>query len=306
MKNDENDDDEIYCVMDLLEKPWLIKDSRKYRKMTYNNCSLSNPIDEDDRMRFQYEVNPTFVNQKTDLSEEDLKRLEDQIITFNDSDEDIETTTVVLEDVTLNPASKNILDGFFNMQDFIAQPQTTTTTPSPSLSNFNMATLDEMFGIRRDDTVTQHKNFESELAPKKDNETLKHLEIELKRAFSELFQSDPEFQMNIVALINRRDDDAQQNYNQIIEILGRKLKEKLESFQNEQQINNFDENENDQQVTVNPNESISRKRRSNRNYFVVKDLNCVDSHEIDVLTCADCLLEVLKESFKYLFVFLIS
>jgi hypothetical protein len=294
MKSDE-DDDEIYCVMDILEKPWLIKDSLKYRKMTYNNCSLTNPIDEDDRMRFQYEVNPTFVSQKTDLSEEDIRNMEDQIISLKDSEE-VETTTVVLEDVTLNPSSKNILDGFFNMQDFIAQPQTTTTTSRPALSDFNMAALDEMFGIRKDESVTQHKNFESEVAPKKDNETLKHLEIEIKRAFSELFQSDPEFQMNIVALINRRDDSAaQKNFNQIIEILGRKLKDKLESYHNEQLNNNFDETENDQQVTVNPNESIVRKRRSYRNIFVVKGLNCVDSHEIDVLTCADCSLEVKKK-----------
>lgn len=289
MKNDE-DDEELYCVVDILEKPWLIKYSLKYRKMTFNNCSLTNPIDEDDRMRFKYEVNPTFINQKTDLSEEDIKQMEDQIISLKvESDEEIETTTLVLEDVTLNHSSKNILDGFFNMQDFIAQPQTTTTASPPALSGFNMA----MFGIH-DESMTQQKNFESEAAPKKDSDTLKHLEIDIKRAFSELFQSDQEFQMNIVALINRRDDmNAQKNYNQIIEILGSKLKDKLESYHDEQKnkINNEDA-ENEHQVTVNPNESISRKRRSSLSFFVVKDLNCFDSHEIDVLTCADCSLEV--------------
>lgn len=276
--------------MDIIEKPWLIKDSRKHRKMAYNNCSLINPIDDDDRIHFQYEVNPTFNNHRTELSSEDLKIMEDQIIALKDSDEEsIETTTVILDDVTLNPSSKNILDGFFNMQDyFIAQPQTTTTTYSP-LSDFNLATLDEMLGIRKDESVTQQKNFES--AAKKDNETLKHLEIQIKRAFSELFQSDPEFQLNIVALINRRDDsETQKNYNQIIEILGRKLQDKLESFQNERI--SHEENENDQQVTVNPHEYIFRKRRSFRSFFLVKELNCVDSHEIDVLTCADCSIEV--------------
>lgn len=287
MKNDENDE-ETLCEMDILEKPWLVKDSRKFRKMTYNNCSLTNPIDDDDRIRFQYEVNPTFINQNSELSEEDLKRMEDQIVSLKDSDEEIESTTVILEDATLNPSSKNILDGLFNMQDFIAQPQTTTTS-LPPLSDFNMAALDEMFGMKRDESVTK-KSFESFGAPN-ENESYKHLEIEIKRAFSELFQSDPDFQMNIIALVNRRDSpDAQNNYNQIIALLGKKLKEKIESHQNEQTRN--DESENDQQVTVNPNEFvITRKRRSSGRLLVVRDINCIDSH-IDVLTCADCSLEV--------------
>lgn len=287
-KND-GDDEDIFCMIDILEKPWLIKDSIKFRKMIYNNCSFEIPVD--DQEAFQYEVNPSFVSQKTtDLSEEELKRMEDQIISLKDSDEEVatETTTVIFEDVTLNQQSKNILDDLFKMQDFMtAQPDQTTpsysSTPS-TLSNFDIAKLDEMIS----ETVTK-KNIENTAsAIKRDNETLSHLETNIKKAFSELFQSDPEFQSNIIALVNRRDNlEAQKNYNRIIEILGKKLKDKIESYHNEQ--NNYEVNDNDQQL----NESnINREKRSNKFKFVVKNLNCVDSHKIDVLTCADCSLEV--------------
>jgi hypothetical protein len=332
----ENEDggEEIYCVMDILEKPWLIKDSVKFRKMTYNNCSLANPVDDDNRLQFQYEMNPVFVNQRSEMSDDDLRLMEDQIISTSDlnsnrrvvlseaedlrptEEEIIETTTVVLEDAaTLNPSSKNILDSFFNMQNLFAQsPSTTTTTTITTESGFKMPALDEMFGVKRVENSQsqashsvdeiQEKNYADvdAVSPKRDNETLRDLEVEFKKAFSELFQSDPEFQMNIIALINRNDSlQAEKNYNQIIAILGRKLKDKLDSYAEE--LKSVDQEvEGEQQVTVNPNEPIvisRRKRSSNSIRFVIKEVQC--SHEIDSLTCADCSLEVCvsRGSFKW-------
>lgn len=300
MKNDA--DEEIYCVIEVFEKPWLVKDLIKFRKMTYNNCSLSNAIennDDDDDDRLQFENNPTFTNQRTELTDEELKRMEDQILAIKSSEEEVvESSTVILEVATLNPSSKNILDGLFNMQDFFSQPTTTTTTdipssPSSSLSNFNMASLDEMFDTRRVENSHAQPVREQEMPsvtdlPKKDNETLRNLEVEIKKAFSELFQSDPEFQMNIIALINRKDNaQAQKNYNQIIDIIGRKLKDKIDSYSAEQRVVVND-------TVVNQNEpvSASRKKRSNTRRFVLNDIQCQNSHEIDVLTCANCFLEV--------------
>lgn len=317
-------EEEIYCVMDILEKPWLIKDSVKYRKMTYNNCSLANPVDDDNRLQFQYEMNPVFVNQRTEMSEDDLRLMEDQIISTGDDsnrrvvlseaedvrpteEEIVETTTVVLEDAaTLNPSSKNILDSFFNMQNLFAQSSSETTTTTTTESGFNMSALDEMFGVKRVensqsqtsgvDEIQEEKKYADvdAISPKRDNETLRDLEAEFKKAFSELFQSDPEFQMNIIALINRNDNlQAEKNYNQIIAILGRKLKDKLDSYAEERKSGGDQDVEGEQQVTVNPNEPIvitRRKRNSNSIRFVVKEVQC--SHEIDSLICADCSLEV--------------
>lgn len=282
-------DDEIFCEMDVLEKPWLIRDSRKFRKMTYNNCSLTIPTNDEDRMRFQYDINPTFVNQKTFG---DLKDMEDQIITTRPRKPSIATTSTSTtaatveesdeDDATLaplNPSSKNLLDDFFNMNMYFPPPpkpaatSTTTTSPQP---NLNLDALDEMFGLRRvensqaepkisddessGDENLQQKRVESVDAavPTRNETALKELESEIKKVFSELFQTDPEFQTNIIALINRKDDtNAQKNYNYVISILASKLKDKIETF-NDRKPDESD----DVQVTVNPNASgdIRRKR----------------------------------------------
>lgn len=309
MKNE--NDEEIYCEMDVLEKPWLMRNSNKYRKMTYNNCSLENPSDDDDKIRFQYEINPTFVNQKLDLSQLDISDMEDQIVTemprrttsvrtrttkttvvsttIEDDDED-ETTLA-----PLNPSSKNLLDDFFNMNNFFSPPPattstTTTTTPKP-LSNFNLDALDEMFGIKKvansqaepklvdssDDENLQQKRVENVNAIPLRNETaLKDLEIEIKKVFSELFQTDPEFQMNIIALINRKDDlNAQKNYNYVISILTAKLKDKIETF-------NERRNDDEHQVTVDPlNEEIRSKRSTNIRDLTEGALGTLDHIDVD-------------------------
>jgi hypothetical protein len=68
--------------------------------------------------------------------------------------------------------------------------------------------------------------------------------------------------MNIIALINRKDDSmAQKNYNYVISILAAKLKDKIESY-NDRRIEAYD-----QQVTVNPNDQEQgdiRKKRDTR------------------------------------------
>lgn len=283
-------EEEVVCEMDVLEKPWLVKDSKKFRKMTYNNCSLTNPSDDEDRMRFQYEINPTFVNQRTEISGSEISDIEDQIIT---SKPKVSTTTTTVastpasdeydDGVTLpplDPSSKNVLDGFFNMNNYFPPPQTeptTTSTLSPLFSNFNMDSLDEMFGMKKvansqaqprpsdnnessgDGDNLQQKRVDEVNATS--NETaLKDLETDIKRAFSELFQTDPEFQMNIIALINRNDDTtAQKNYNYVVSILAAKLKDKIETLKR-----NEENSGGEVQATVDPldNTGDIRKKRS--------------------------------------------
>lgn len=284
----DGNDDEIYCEMDVLEKPWLIRDSRKFRKMTYNNCSLTNPLDDDDQMRFHYEINPTFINQRTELTNDELGEMEDQIITAEPR-ETTSTSTLTIDeddDVTLpplNPSSKNLLDDFFNMNNFFPPPQTPTTT-STTLSpmpNFNMDALDEMFGIKKldnsqaestvrdssNDNLQQKRVETVDKVPTKNETALKELETEIKKVFSELFQSDPEFQSNIIALINRKDDSTvQHNYNYVVSILASKLKDKIETF-NERRNDEIDEV---QQVTIDPlngEGDVTRRKRSHSKHI---------------------------------------
>lgn len=284
MQNEKND--EIYCDMDVLEKPWLIQNLQKYRKITFNNCSLTNLTDDDDRMRFQYEINPTFATTRTELSQDELLEMEDQIVTSKPrkvpTTTEMTTTTSTTEGTTdrndgestlapLNPSSKNVLDDFFNMNNYFPPPQNptkTTSTASPLLPNLNVDAMDEIFGIKKvvdsqseprvredessvmDEESIEQKRVKNVKSVATINETaLKDLEIEIKKVFSELFQSDPEFQLNIIALINRKDDStAQKNYNYVISILANKLKDKIETFNNRR----IDENDDAQQVTIDP------------------------------------------------------
>lgn len=287
---------EIYCEMDVVEKPWLIRDSRKFRKMTYNNCSLNNSADEDDRMRFQYDVNPTFVNQRTEMTQDDLSAMEDMIIPSNPRPKTSTTTTTTETSTTttttespenltpLDPSSKNLLDDFFNMNNYFPPPQdpTTSTSTVEPLSNFNMDALNEMFGMKKiansqaiprstddDELSTTEENLQKKRVENNDaihinNETaLKELEADIKKVFSQLFQSDPEFQMNIIALINRKDDStAQKNYNYVISILASRLKDKIETYNDKRTNENDDDS---RQVTIDPllnGEGDIRKKRS--------------------------------------------
>jgi hypothetical protein len=243
-------EDEIYCVMDVLEKPWLMRDEKKFRKMTYNNCSLENPSDDDDQMRFQFDINPTFVNQRTELTDEDLSEMEDQIVVEQPRSTTEKISTTTEDEITLAPLnsnSKNLLDDFFNTNNFFPPPQTSTTTSTaPPIA---MDALDEMFGMKKvenfqsepqsrssDESSSSDDNLqqkEVDEKPSSNNSTLKDLETDIKKVFSELFQTNPEFQSNIIALINRKDDTtAHKNYNFVISILASKLKDKIEISRN--------------------------------------------------------------------------
>lgn len=278
MKHQENDESEIYCAVDVLEKPQL--NFRKPSEMLYNNCSLTKSVDV---IRFN------------DDSEENFKTMKDQVVLLKDSEEEIvESSTIFQEDVTLSPLSKTILDDFFSMQNFMTKsetPQTDASSPysttSMPLSASSITTLNENLGLENyDSAVTQEQENSRSVnldVPRIDNKTLHHLEIETKKAFSELFQFDPEFQQNIITLIKTNYSEAQTK--QSIDILARKLKDKIESYRKAQMVN-------EQQVTLNSGEFSVRKRRSHRNIFVVKNLLC-DPFENNILTCADCSLEVI-------------
>lgn len=314
MQNEQGD--EIYCDMDVLEKPWLMRDLQKFRKVTYNNCSLNNPTDDDDRMRFQYEINPIFTTRRTELSQDNLFDMEDQIVTVKPKKvttprsitvrtTTTEITTAIEEEeeettiAPLDPSSKNVLDDFFNMNNYFPPPQipttTTTTTDLPLLSNLNMDALDEIFSVKkvessqsepqvREDDNLQEKRVDPEnAAPMTNGTALKNLEFEIKKVFSELFQSDGEFQMNIIALINRKDDlRAQKNYNYVLSVLASKLKDKIETFNDQRSDGNFDA----QQVTIDPLNSegdIRYKRSYNMRIWDLAEeaLDTLDHIDVD-------------------------
>lgn len=305
-------DDEIYCEVDVIEKPWLIKDSKKFRKMSYNNCSLTNPIDDEDRMRFQYEVNPTFINNKPPLSQYDISSMEDQIVTTSPREFSTIVPTMTSETTTedddddditlppLNQSSKNLLDDFFNMNNFFPPPPSpvTTSTISP-LTNHNSDALGEMLGMKKieksnaeskvideslggDDNLQQRRIESVDSIQTKNETALKELEVEIKKVFSELFQNDPEFQSNIIGLINRKDDSsAQKNYNYVINTLASRLKDRIETF-NERRSDDTDE----AQVTIDPSTESGdiRKKRSNEmNIWELTEdaLDTLDRFDID-------------------------
>lgn len=323
---------EIICLVDVLEKPWLLKDSNKYRKMTYNNCSLINLSDDDDKIKNTFQINPVFQNQRNDVTNEDLTDMEEQIIPIGSNRRVQATsrgtrpttttsTTEMPESSTepLNSNSKNLLDDFFNMNNYFPPPAnptttttrststTTTTTSLPPISNFNLDALDEMFGLKKVGQVNQMPTKENDAADgsgeevieeKKVNlqetgvtdneEALKELEMEIKKTFSELFQSDPDFQNNIIALINRKNDEtALKNYNFVINILASKLKDKIEDY-NER--NSAKQQANPTIVTssdVNENHNQGEKRRKKRSAEATKKIWDLAEQAIDKLDYYD-------------------
>ncbi|KAL7042638.1 hypothetical protein ACKWTF_001228 [Chironomus riparius] len=253
MKNEHDED--IYCEMDVLEKPWLTKDNKKYRKMVYNNCSLVNSVDDEERTKFEYDINPIYVNQRSEMSSDEIRLMEDEIITEKSQEDETvvteQTTTIVLEDATLSaldPSSKNILDNFFNMNHYFPHTTASTTTTASTLDNIDMKIIDEMLESRKIEDSQAQQTHESSTninietttqldaeallnERRRNSKALKELEVEIKKTFSELFQTDPEFQTNIIALINRKDDsNVQVNYNYVVNILANKLKDKIEAY----------------------------------------------------------------------------
>lgn len=255
-------EDEVVCEIDVIEKPWLVKNLNKYRKMIYNNCSLSSTPDDDDKMRFQYEVNPSFLNQREEMSQDDMNDLEDQIVAFTQKPHKPRTTTTTTitaetesDDVTHSVITTVTTTETSHTRNNVLPPMETTTpgdNTSP-LSNMNMDALDEIFGIKKSvgntnaappSSRTDESSTIDESTP---DATNKSLETEIKKIFSDLFQNDPEFQNSIITLISKRDDvEAQQN---VISILANKLKEKLENLS-------------DQQTEVTDSQTGTRAKRS--------------------------------------------
>lgn len=247
MKNET--DDEVVCEMNVIEKPWLVHNHKKYRKMIYNNCSLTIEDDEDDKMRFQYDVNPSFINQREDMSQDDMNDLEEQIVALTHKPLRPKTSTTTTTMATIDDLTESLTDTSAEESqtpDSLPPPMETTTPSSglsSPLSNMNMDALDEIFGIRKTAGNTHALPPSSTSIDNRsnNNEASEHsilsadkvkLEIEIKKVFSELFQNDPEFQKNIIALTQRNDDiEAQQN---VISILANKLKEKFENLSDQQ------------------------------------------------------------------------
>lgn len=198
----------------------------------------------------------------------------------------------------LNPSSKNLLDDFFNMNNYFPPPQIPSTiqftTASPASPNLNMDALDEMFGMKKvsnsqtepkvNDDESENDNLQQqrvgEAIPTRNEAALKDLESHIKKSFSELFQTDPVFQMNIIALINRNDDSsAQKNYNYVINILASKLKDKIEMFNARQHAG-----DDDVQVTIDPlSESGDIRKKRSPSKFTNKEFWNLAEDALDTL-----------------------
>lgn len=268
---DEANIEETSCFIIILEKPWLQKDSQKYREMVYNNCSvpfLKTPPES------SYSMSPLFGNKRqAEMTSGNMKDLESQIQfgTTNtekpeverttEMSEEFETTTEKVESAeTLNPSSKNMLDDIFNLKNYfepnIEEKTTETPTTEKPLSGFSMDALDSLFGIKKEvkeQTFTANRAFpninaspterSSEESYSNSNSESKEksggsndlnvLELEVKRTFSELFQNNPEFQRAITDLINEKNEQlVQEKYSYVFNILMSNLKEKIEKFSN--------------------------------------------------------------------------
>jgi hypothetical protein len=226
----ETEDDDIYCEIVVLEKPWLIRDNQKFSEMTANNCSL--PIVTNDR--FHYVVNKVFVNQKNDTV-----NVDDQVIMSSSTTTESQVSLESEEESTtekmntsssssLSGNSMNFLDNFFNVNNFLS-PKITSTTVA------NDEVVDEVIESRTNEQSQQNaENINSDNNSNNNSDDLsrtrENLEIEIKKAFSELFQTNAEFQAKIIALIHRTDDSQlEENSKIIINILTNHLKTKFEN-----------------------------------------------------------------------------
>lgn len=222
----ESEDVESYCEMVVLEKPWLIRDNQKFSEMTSNNCSLPTlTVD-----RFHYVVNQAFVNQKADpinVDEQIIQVSTTEATTSSEIKEEFTTEMTTSPSSNLNGNSMSFLDNFFNVENFLS-PTTTTVAADKEVDEVVQSRTNEQSLQNAEKTNNNDNNTSSEEILKR----RENLEIVIKKAFSELFQTNPEFQAKIIALIHRRDDsEVEENSKVIINILTNHLKEKFESPQ---------------------------------------------------------------------------
>lgn len=244
---DENEaESESFCEIIVLEKPWLIRNNRKFSEMTSNNCSL--PLTND---RFHYVVNQVFVNTQSDPT-----NVDDQIITTELSaeiesttessvttEDDEETTSTTKEPSHASPMlsgnSMSFLDSFFNVNNFM--PSASTLPPSSSLESSTSApdgaseTQVELKTVEdtksSNDAIGGNGSTESEVKNEFDSKTM---EVEIRKAFSELFQSNAEFQARFISLIHRTDEaKTDENSKFIVNALTHHIKDKIETLLNQ-------------------------------------------------------------------------
>lgn len=249
-------EDETVCSILVLEKPWLIKDSEKYKSLVTNNCSLPEvpQISEN-----EYSINPIFQNNQTTLSSEEMKELEGQIkvddittakIAETSGEENDKTTD---DDSSLKISSKNMLDDIFNLNNYYhtnneptAEIPTTTTTNS--LSSFSQDALDNLFDVKKDpveSSIKKEEKIDIHQTNSRNESISQALEMDIKRIFSDLFQNDPNFQAAITSLIRETNPDvAKEKYNYIFSVIMSHLQ--IEAMQSKSV----------------PEDSLNRKKRS--------------------------------------------
>lgn len=277
--NDDNNEaeSESFCEIIVLEKPWLIRNNRKFSEMTSNNCSL--PLTND---RFHYVVNQAFVN-----SQSEPTNVDDQIITTELSaeiesstesatiEDDEETASTTEEPTHASPVlsgnSMSFLDSFFNVNNFM--PSASTLPPSSSSGSSTSApdgaseTQVELktveYSKSSNDAIDANGSAESEVNNEFDS---KAMEVEIRKAFSELFQSNAEFQARFISLIHRTDDaKVEENSKFVVNALTHHIKDKIDSL-------------------LNQNNSLLRARRaSNTNIRELSEeaLDTLDRHDDD-------------------------
>lgn len=128
--NDNDEQTTVVCALEIFEKPWLTNEwGQKYKKLEYSNCTdtdsvASTPVSTIDEKADAYDVNPVFKDRNSDMTEERLKDLEDQVITsfmkpskkkFPKISAVLSTTTTVAPEIVtdLSDASQDFLDQMF-------------------------------------------------------------------------------------------------------------------------------------------------------------------------------------------------
>lgn len=221
MRVSDSEDDETFCEIVVLEKPWLIRENQKFSEMTSNNCSL--PLTTNDR--FHYVVNQVFVNQKAEPA-----NIDDQIVEVSttteavslENDEESTTEESTTPSSNLSGNSMNFLDNFFNVNNFLTTKTSSTTPPSEVVNETAQTRTVEQSQLNTENK--NNENSSSEILKRRED-----LEIVIKKTFSELFQTDSEFQARIIALIHRVDDsELEENKRIVVNMLTNHLREKFE------------------------------------------------------------------------------
>lgn len=100
--NDENDIP-IICDLQIMEKPWLTTEfGEKYRYLEYTNCTEDGQTFYHNEDEENMKINSLFVHRSAEINEENLKKLEDEILPTKSTDE-LNVESLIINNLNKEP-----------------------------------------------------------------------------------------------------------------------------------------------------------------------------------------------------------